>query len=103
MELPVTRVVVYGKPGNRTPWGHHGTPGWYIGPYLDYCICIKFYIPETVIVTITDTLQYTQKQITFNTTTNEDYLQKSIGDILAITQDPKRHFLAYPMDMKLRT
>ena len=40
MAPPGTRVVVHDKPGNRTSWGHHGTPGWYIGPSLDHYRCM---------------------------------------------------------------
>ena len=28
MALPGTHVVIHDKPGNHTPWGHHGISGW---------------------------------------------------------------------------
>ena len=61
MEPPGTRVVVHDKPANCTSWGHHGTLGWYIGTSLEHLRCMEFYIPETGIVHITDTLQYIPK------------------------------------------
>ena len=35
MAPPGTRVIVHEKHGNRTSWGNHGTPGWYISQSLD--------------------------------------------------------------------
>ena len=57
-------------------------------------------MPATGIVRITDTLQCIPKAFAFPKTTTEDYLQKSIGDIIAIMIDPKRHFLFFPMLMQ---
>ena len=71
---PGTRVIVHDKPGNRTSLGHHGTPGWYIGPSLYPYRCMQFYMPATGIVRITDTLQYIPKGFAFPKTTAEDYL-----------------------------
>ena len=56
MAPPGTRVIVNGKPVNHTSWGHHGTPGWYIGQSLDHYRCIHFYMLATIIVRIADTL-----------------------------------------------
>ena len=57
MAPPITRVIVYDKPVNRTSWGRYGTPGWYIGPSLDHYIFMQCYMPATGIVRITYTLQ----------------------------------------------
>ena len=35
MAPPGTREVFHDKPGNCMSWGHHVTPGWYIGASLD--------------------------------------------------------------------
>ena len=53
--------------------------------------------PETDIVRITDTLQYTSKSFALPKTTTEDYLRQAIGDILVIIQDPPKiiPFLSY--------
>ena len=83
MAPPGTRVVVHGKPGNHTSWGHHGTPGWYIGPSFDHYICMQCYMPATGIFIIVDALQYILKAFYFPKTTTEDYLQQSIGNISA--------------------
>ena len=40
MAPPGTRVIVHGKPGKCTSWGHHITPRWYIGPSIDQYICM---------------------------------------------------------------
>ena len=61
MAPPGTRVIVHDKTGNRTSWGHHGTPGWYIGPSLNQCRCMQCYMPATSILRITYTLQYIPK------------------------------------------
>ena len=97
MAPPVTHVIFHNKHGNLTSWGHHGTPGWYIGPSLDRYICIQCYIPATGIVQITDTLQYIPKAFSFSKTTTEDYLQHAIGDTLAIMKYPLKTlpFLSY--------
>ena len=65
MALPRTRMKVHDKYGNRTSWGHHGTPGWYICPSLEHYRCMQCYIPATSIVRITDTLQYILKAFVF--------------------------------------
>ena len=58
MTPPGTRVVVHDKPGQCTPWGHRGTPVWYIGSYLDHYISMKCYMPVTGGIHVTDRLQY---------------------------------------------
>ena len=90
MVMPVTRVIVHDKPGNCTPWGHHGTPGWYIGPSLDQYTLMQCYMPATGILHITYTLQYITKAFAFPKTIAEYYLQQYIGDILEIIQDPPK-------------
>ena len=82
MNPPVTRVIVHNKPVNRTSWGHHVTPGCYIGPSLDHYRCMQCYMPETGIVRITYTLQYILKVFAFLKTTTEYYLQQAIGYII---------------------
>ena len=62
MAPPGTRVILNEKTGNHTPWGHHGTPGWYIGTKLDHYRCMQCYMPVIGIVRITDTLQYIPKE-----------------------------------------
>ena len=102
MVTPVTCVIVHNKPGNITSWGHHGTPGWYIGPSLDHYKCMQCYMPETEILLITDTLQYIPKAFSSPNIITEYYLQQAIGEILAIIQDsPKTlHFLSYGDETK---
>ena len=97
MEPPGTRVIVHDKPGNRTSWGHHGTPVWYIGPSLDHYICIQGYMAATGIVRNTDTLQYIPKDFAFEKTTTVDDLHQIIGYIIEITKDPPKtiSFLSY--------
>ena len=97
MALPVTRVILRDKPGNCMPWVHHGTPGWYIGPYLKHYICMQCYMPSTDIVCITDKMQYTPKAFDFPNTKTEYYLQQSIGDIIEIIKDSPKTlpFLSY--------
>ena len=53
MAPPGTHVLVHDKAGNYTPWGHHGTPGWYIGPSLENYRCMQCYMPATGILRIT--------------------------------------------------
>ena len=89
-----TRVILHNKPGNGTIWGHHGTPGWYIGPSLDRYRCMQGYMPVTGIVRITYTLQYILKVFDIPTTTTENYLQQAIGDIIEIMKHPRRHFFS---------
>ena len=62
MEPPGNRVTVHYKTDNQTSWGHHDTPGWYIGPYFDHYRCMQCYMPATGIVIITGTLQYIPKE-----------------------------------------
>ena len=97
MAPPGTRVVVHEKPGNQTSWGHHSTPGWYLCTFFDHYMCMQCYMPETGIVIITDTLQYIPKSFVFPKTTTEDYLQQSIGDIIAIMKNLPNtlRFLSY--------
>ena len=82
MAPPGTRVIVHDKTDNHTSWGHHGTPGWNIGPSLHNYRCIQCCILTTGIVRITDTLQYILKAFYFPKTTIENYLQQAIGDII---------------------
>ena len=97
MAPPGNRVISHRKPGNFTSRGHHGTPGWYIGPSLDHFICMQCYIPTTDIVRITDSLKYIPKAFVFPKTTAEDYLQHATGDIILIIKDPTKtiNFLSY--------
>ena len=74
MAPPGTPMIVNDKPGNWTPWGYHGTPGWYISPSLDHYRCMQFYIPATGMVRITDTLQYILKAFAYPKITTYDYL-----------------------------
>ena len=84
MAPPGTRVIVHEKPGKRTSWGHHGTPGWYIGPSFDHYMCIQCYIPATGILRITYKIRYIPKAFASPKTTTEDCLQQAIGDIIKI-------------------
>ena len=97
MAPPWTRVIVHKKTGNRTSWVQYGTKGWYIGPSLDHYRCIQCYMPPTVIIWITDTLQYIPRSFYLPKTTTEDYLQQAIGDIIEIMKDPSKTlpFLSY--------
>jgi hypothetical protein len=42
-----TRVVVHLKPDKRPSWAFHAEEGWYVGPSMEYCRCVKCYIPAT--------------------------------------------------------
>ena len=90
MVLPGNCVIIHDKPSNRTSWGHHVTPGWYIGSSLDHYKCMQCYMPTTGILLITDTIKYIPKVFYFQKTTTEDYLQQTIGDIIEIIQDPPK-------------
>ena len=91
MALTVTRMLVHVKPGNWTSWGHNGTTGWYIGPYLYQYRCMQCYMPATVIEIITDTLQYIPKEFSLPKTTTQNYIQQNIGDIIAIMKNPPKN------------
>ena len=82
-------MIVHDKPGNRTSWGHYGTPGWYIGPSIHHYKCMKCYTTATGIVIVIDTLQYTPKAFSLPKTTTEAYLHWAIGYIIAIMKDPQ--------------
>ena len=92
-----TRVIVHNKPGNNLSWGHNGTLGWCIGPYLYHYRCMQCYIPTTGIVRITDTLQYIPKVFAFPKATTGDYLRQEIGYIIANIKNPSKTipFLSY--------
>ena len=81
-------MIVPNKPGKITSWGHHDTPGWYIGQSLDHYRCIQWYMPATEIFRITDKLQYNLKAFYFPKTNTEDDLRQEIGDIITIMKDP---------------
>ena len=100
MAPPGTCVILRYKSGNRTLWGHHGTPGWYIGLSLDHYRCMQCYMPATETVRITDTIQYTPKAFDFPKTTTGDYLQKSTRDIIVIMNNPRINFLYSRMVMQ---
>ena len=51
---------------------------------------MKCYMPVTGIERITDTLQYIPKAFAFPKSTAEDYLQRAIGDIIAIMNNPPK-------------
>ena len=53
-------------------------------------------MPTTVIVRITDTLQYIPKAFTFLKTITEDYLQQEIGDVIEIMKDPPKTLPFFP-------
>ena len=58
---------------------------------------MQCYMSEIGISPITDTLKYIPESFTFQKTATGDYLQKSIGGILTIIQDPPKTlpFLSY--------
>ena len=60
------------------------------------------YIPATGSFRYTDTLQFIPSTFKFPETTAEEYLRQSVGDILALLQDPPKTltFLAYGNDTK---
>ena len=87
MTPPGTRVVVHDKPGQCTPWGHRGTPVWYIGSYLDHYISMKCYMPVTGGIHVTDRLQYITNKFPFPKTTTEDDLRQAVLDII-VTLNP---------------
>ena len=89
MAPPGTRVKVHDKPGNRTSWGHHGTPGCYIGPSLDHYSCMQCYMPATGILRIINTLQYIPKAFSFPKKPQDVILQQAIEDIIAIMKNPE--------------
>ena len=91
-----TRLIVHNKYGNFKSWGHHVTPGWYIGSSLEHYRCMQCYMPETGIVRITDTLKYISKAFSFSKTNTEDDLRQTIGDIIEIMKDPPKQFLFFP-------
>ena len=63
---------------------------------------MKCYMPTTVSVRYTDTLQFIPATFKFPETTAEDYLRQSVGYILDLLQDPPKTliFLAYGDDTK---
>jgi hypothetical protein len=94
---PGTKVVVHLKPDQRASWAYHGEEGWYVGPSMEHCRCVKCYLPTTSRERDVDTLQFFPKQIPFPTTSTEDYLKQAASDILAILQKPPTTlpYLAY--------
>ena len=72
---------------NRLLGRHHGTPGWYVGPAVDHCRSVKFYIPVTGVIRVSDKLQYISKKM-LPTTTAEDYLYQEFEDIFTILEPP---------------
>ena len=58
-------MIVHDKPENRTPWGHHVTPGWCGDSSLYHYIFMQCFMPATWILCIVDTLQYTPKAFAF--------------------------------------
>jgi len=86
---PGTKVLLHEKPDVRRTWAPRGTNAWYIGPALEHYRCVECYMPETRSTRIADTLEYFPVKVPFPKSTTEDYLRQSIGDILAILNDPK--------------
>jgi hypothetical protein len=85
---PGTRTMVHLKPDQRASWAYHGEEGWYVGPSIEHCRCVKCCLPSTARVRDVDTLQFFPKKIPFPKTSTEDCLKQAASDILAILQNP---------------
>ena len=84
-----TKVVIHEKTDKRKTWSTHGTDGWYIGPALEHYRCVDCYVPATHSTRIADTVAFIPTVVPIPSTSTEDYLRQSVGDIIALLNDPK--------------
>jgi hypothetical protein len=84
-----TKVVIHEKTDKHKTWSTHGTDGWYIGPALDHYRCVDCYIPATHSTRIADTVAFIPTVVPILSTSTEDYLRQSVGDIIGLLDDPK--------------
>ena len=47
MAPPGTKVVIHDKPSTQSPWGYHGTLGYYVAPATEHYRCMTCFIPLT--------------------------------------------------------
>ena len=66
------KIFIHEKTTQHIYWGHDVTPVWYVGPYLNNYRSIKYYIPVTEFIRITDTLKYIPKNFKSPKTTTEN-------------------------------
>ena len=55
---PGTAVTVHEKPDQRSSWGKHGVPGFYVGPAMNHYRCYTVWVTHTGSVRYTDTLAW---------------------------------------------
>ena len=53
---PGIKVVSFNNPDDRTTWGPHGIPAFYIGPAQEHYRCHQVYVPSTNRTRVTDTI-----------------------------------------------
>jgi hypothetical protein len=85
---PGIRVVAHDKPGKRTSWATHGTPGWYTGPAMDHYRCYKIFIPKTNSTRITDTVEFFPTTFAMPRLSSADAAQHAARDLIAALKTP---------------
>ena len=81
---PGTLMGVHLKPDNRASWDPHAKKCWYVGPAMEHYRNFKCYNPLTRAEVITDTVDIFPHNESIPTITDEEYLQQSLLDILAV-------------------
>ena len=89
MAPPGTLVAVHIKPGKRRSWDPHCRRGWCVGPALHHYRNFRCYFPDTKSGVVSDTVDLFANNALIPTISHEEYIQQSLGDILAVLQSKK--------------
>lgn len=88
MAPPGTKVIVHSNPAKRASWDLNGVNGWYAGPSINHCRCVKCYIPKTRATVDADTDEFFPHRTPFPAFTLKDFLHQAAADISAILMNP---------------
>ena len=86
---PGIKLIVHENTDNRWYWYPHGTDGCYIGPSMEHYRRVQCFMPDTSSLRNVDTLTFFPDAIPHPKMETEDYVQQSVGNILAIPSKPK--------------
>ena len=83
---PGSKITVHLKPDHRATWDPHAENAWYVGPALDHYRCLRCYIPQSHRTRNADTVEFFPHHIPIPQYKIEDYIHRSLADIVAALQ-----------------
>jgi hypothetical protein len=81
-----TKILAHVNAAERTSFGVHGRPGWYIGPSLGHYRCWRCHLSDTHAEVDVLKVDFFPQQTPFPTFTREAYLRQTAEDMLHLLQ-----------------